>query len=94
MIAVMTDSTMGKKQYKQTPPKPSFFKILQKNSLAILAIVPLLMGVIGLVGLFQVLVTPEILSSLFQGNPLILSFYILIGALVQGLILENLTGHG
>lgn len=31
---------------------------------------PLLLGVIGLVGLFQVLVTPKMLASLFQGNPL------------------------
>ena len=31
---------------------------------------PLLLGVIGLVGLFQVLVTPEMLGSLFRGNPL------------------------
>ncbi|MEN8200473.1 MAG: permease [Thermodesulfobacteriota bacterium] len=30
---------------------------------------PLLLGVIGLVGLFQIMVTPEILASLFQGNP-------------------------
>ena len=32
---------------------------------------PLLIGVIGLVGLFQVTVTPSMLASLFQGNPLI-----------------------
>lgn len=32
---------------------------------------PLLLGVIGLVGLFQVLVTPKMLASLFQGSPLI-----------------------
>jgi uncharacterized membrane protein YraQ (UPF0718 family) len=31
---------------------------------------PLLLGVIGLVGLFQVLVTPKMLASLFRGNPL------------------------
>ena len=32
---------------------------------------PLLLGVIGLVGLFQVLVTPKMLASLFRGNPLL-----------------------
>ncbi len=32
---------------------------------------PLLLGVIGLVGLFQVLVTPKMLAALFQGNPLL-----------------------
>lgn len=31
---------------------------------------PLLLGVIGLVGLFQVLVTPKMLAALFRGNPL------------------------
>lgn len=30
---------------------------------------PLLLGVIGLVGLFQVLITPEILAGFFLGNP-------------------------
>ncbi len=32
---------------------------------------PLLLGVIGLVGIFQVLVTPEMLASLFGGNLLL-----------------------
>ena len=32
---------------------------------------PLLLGVIGLVGLFQILVTPMMLASLFRGNPLV-----------------------
>ncbi|MEN8210491.1 MAG: permease [Thermodesulfobacteriota bacterium] len=97
----MTNSTMGKKRYKQTPPRPSFFKILQKNSLAILAIAPLLMGVIGLVGLFQVLVTPKTLSNLFQGNPIIDTMVgTLTGAVASGnpvisyLIGGELLGQG
>jgi len=32
---------------------------------------PLLLGIIGLVGLFQVLITPKMLASLFRGNPLV-----------------------
>ena len=32
---------------------------------------PLLLGVIGLVGIFQVLVTPQMLAGLFQDNPLV-----------------------
>lgn len=32
---------------------------------------PLLLGVIGLVGLFQILVTPKMLAALFRGNPLV-----------------------
>ena len=49
--------------------RPSFRKSLQKSSLAIGAMTPLLFGVIGLVGLFKVLVTPKMLASLFRGNP-------------------------
>jgi uncharacterized membrane protein YraQ (UPF0718 family) len=60
---------MDTKQKKQSPKKPVFLKVLQKSSLAFLAMAPLLLGVIGLVGLFQVLVTPQMLASLFQGNP-------------------------
>ncbi len=32
---------------------------------------PLLLGIIGLVGLFQILVTPKMLAALFRGNPLV-----------------------
>ncbi len=45
-------------------------KVLQKSALSFLGMAPLLLGVIGLVGLFQVLVTPKMLASLFRGNPL------------------------
>ncbi len=43
---------------------------------------PLLFGVIGLVGLFQVLVTPAMLASMFRGNPLLDT---LIGTLTGGI---------
>lgn len=56
---------------KNSPQKPSFLKVFKKSSLSFLAMAPLLLGVIGLVGLFQVLVTPQMLASLFQGNPLL-----------------------
>lgn len=49
-----------------------------KSGLAFLSMAPLLLGVIGLVGLFQVLVTPRMLASLFRDNPL---FDTLIGTL-------------
>jgi len=39
---------------------------------------PMLLGVVGLVGLFQVLVTPRMLTSLFRDNPLL---DILVGTL-------------
>jgi len=59
----MTSSTMKKKQDKQSTQKPGFLKVLQKSSLSFFAISPLLLGVIGLVGLFQVLVTPKMLAT-------------------------------
>ncbi len=62
---------MEKKQRKQSPQRPAFLKVLQKSGLSFLAMAPLLLGVIGLVGLFQVLVTPKMLTSLFQGNSLL-----------------------
>ena len=62
---------MQKKQHKQSGQRPPFLKVLQKSSLSFLAMAPLLLGVIGLVGLFQLLVTPKMLASLFRGNPLV-----------------------
>ena len=53
-----------------SPQRPAFLKVLQKNGLSFLAMMPLLFGVIGLVGLFQILVTPQMLTSLFRGTPL------------------------
>ncbi len=55
----------------KTPQKPTFLLVLGKSSRSFLAMTPLLLGVMGLVGLFQVLVTPEMLASLFQDNPLL-----------------------
>lgn len=39
--------------------------------MSFLAMAPLLLGVIGLVGIFQTLVTPRMLASLFRGNPVL-----------------------
>jgi len=74
------------KQQKVSPQKPSFPKVLQKSSLSFLAMAPLLLGVIGLVGLFQILVTPKIIASLFQGNPLLDT---LIGTLTGSIAVGN-----
>ncbi len=62
---------MNKEQNKRSPQKPTFRKVLQKSALSFLAISPLLLGIIGLVGLFQVLVTPKMLAALFRGNGVI-----------------------
>ena len=50
--------------------RPAFLKVFQKSTLSFVAVMPLLLGVIGLVGLFQMLVTPQMLASLFRGQPL------------------------
>ncbi len=60
---------MDQKQKKKSQKRPVFLKVLKKSSLSFLGMAPLLLGVIGLVGLFQVLVTPAMLTSLFRGNP-------------------------
>ena len=44
---------------------------LKKSALSFWVMAPLLAGVIGLVGLFQTLVTPKMLASFFRGNPMI-----------------------
>jgi uncharacterized membrane protein YraQ (UPF0718 family) len=51
--------------------KPSLLQTLKKSALAFWSMTPLLIGVIGLVGLFQALVTPRMLSSLFHGNAMV-----------------------
>jgi len=48
---------------------------------------PLLLGVIGLVGLFQVIVTPEMLASLFRGNSLFVDT--LLGTLTGSIAAGN-----
>lgn len=66
--------------------KPSLQQALKKSSLAFWAMTPLLLGVIGLVGLFQVLVTPRILASLFRGTAIVDT---LIGTLAGGTAAGN-----
>lgn len=81
----MKDSTLDKNQYKQSGERPAFRKVLRKSALSFLAMAPLLLGIIGLVGLFQVMVTPQMLASLFQGNALIDTFIgTLSGSLAAG----------
>ena len=66
----MEKPSMQNKQHKGSGQRPPFGKVLQKSALSFFAMAPLLLGVIGLVGLFQVLVTPKMLAALFRGNPL------------------------
>jgi uncharacterized membrane protein YraQ (UPF0718 family) len=47
--------------------KPSFIQVLKKAASIFILMSPMLLGVIGLVGIMQVYLTPEMLSSAF-GN--------------------------
>ena len=53
---------------KTKQPPATFAQALQKSGLSFLCMAPMLLGVMGLVGLLQVLVSPEQLSALFRGH--------------------------
>ncbi len=63
------------------PQQPSFLKSLVNAFNMLYTIAPMLLGVIGLVGLFQAYITPEILQSFFTGSPL---YDTVIGTLTGG----------
>lgn len=72
-------------QKQKTVKSPSFGKVLQKSALSCWAMAPMLLGVMGLVGIFQVLVTPKMLASLFSGNFMVDTFIgTLAGAVAAG----------
>lgn len=50
---------------------PGFARALKGSALSFAAMLPMLFGVIGLVGLFQTIITPRMLASVFQGNALV-----------------------
>ena len=77
-----------KQQNKSSQPdsRPPFFRVLKKSALSFLGMAPLLLGVIGLVGLFQTLVTPKMLATLFNGNPFLDT---LVGTLTGGISAGN-----
>ncbi|MGB5965736.1 MAG: permease [Sulfurimonadaceae bacterium] len=52
------------------PEQPTFRKALASAFKTLYTIFPMLLSVVGLVGLFQTFVTPEMLQSLFSGSPL------------------------
>ena len=59
---------------------------MKKTSLSFWGMTPMLLGVIGLVGLLQALVTPDMLATLFQGNLLADT---MIGTLAGSLAVGN-----
>ena len=54
---------------KQEEKERSFGKALRRAALGFVALSPMLIAIIGLVGLFQVFVTKEMLASFFSGDP-------------------------
>lgn len=63
------------------PEQPGFQKALDNAFKNLYMILPMLLAVIGLVGLFQTFVTPQMLRSLFSGSPL---YDTLIGTFTGG----------
>jgi len=64
---------------------PGFAQALKRSALSFAAMLPMLFGIIGLVGLLQTMITPRMLASAFQGNALIDTFIgTLSGAAAMG----------
>ncbi|MEA3418565.1 MAG: permease [Campylobacterota bacterium] len=61
--------------------KPSVYQSILKSAKIFLSIMPMLLGVILLTGLFDTLVSEEMLHSVFNGNPI---HDTLLGLLVGG----------
>ena len=64
-----------------TPEQPTFQNALANAFKTLYTIAPMLFAVIGLVGLFETFVTPEMLQSLFSDSPL---YDTVVGTFVGG----------
>ncbi len=67
---------------KQQKQKATFLQILKRSAVGFASMLPMILGVVGLVGLFQTLITPELLSSFFTGNVL---YDTLVGTVAGGI---------
>lgn len=45
---------------------PSFIQVLKKSAFGFVSMSPMLLGVIGLVGIMQIYITPDMLSTAFE----------------------------
>ncbi len=59
----------------------TFLQVLGRSAIGFLMMMPMILGVVGLVGLFQTLITPQLLKSLFSGHVL---YDTLIGTIAGG----------
>ncbi len=48
--------------------KATFLQVLKRSAAGFASMLPMILGVVGLVGLFQTLITPEFLSAFFTGD--------------------------
>lgn len=53
---------------KKGERRATFLTVLRRSILSFVSMMPMILGVVGLVGLFQTLITPELLKSFFNGN--------------------------
>ncbi len=54
---------------KQNSKKISFRKSLKRSALSFASMMPMILSIVGLMGLFQAMVSKELLASLFTGDP-------------------------
>ena len=54
---------------KQGSEKKSFQKSLKQAALSFASMMPMILSIVGLMGLFQAMVSRELLASLFTGDP-------------------------
>lgn len=74
------DKNVIMRKMKQT--QPTFLKALRSASKMLYTIAPMLLAVIGLVGLFQTFITPKMLQALFKGSTL---YDTLVGTVAGGI---------
>lgn len=53
-----------------TPKQLTFLQTLKRSSLMFVSILPMLLGIVGLVGVMQIYVTTEMVTAYFSGNPI------------------------
>ena len=61
--------------------KKTFVQVLKRSLFSFGFMLPMILGVVGLVGLFQAIITPELLRSFFTGN---LFYDTLVGTVAGG----------
>jgi uncharacterized membrane protein YraQ (UPF0718 family) len=67
---------------EQGGQKKSFVQVLRRSLFSFAKMLPMILGVVGTVGLFQALITPEMLRALFTGNVL---YDTLVGTVAGGI---------